>query len=347
MTPGSIILGGGQGGIALAGALLLQIQIGALFTFDSINALAMAWEWLVLLALAFWIGMLLCEGMVVHGIARASTLLARAQRQTRPLHWLCLAALFVGNIVALILRAAQLTTTPGLSTISHILLTPPYGSLWLARTGLIILAAALTLFVRQARRAAASSGLIIAGLILLTLVFAGNAGATALTWLSLATQLTWFGVLCYLGYILLPLVRNIEPDRHAETLIELLRRLSPLLLGVAALLFVSNIYESVSFSGTLAQFAASTRGQIQLARWLLIVVMLAFGGYILFVLRPRVVRQAALLPVVNAELPARRARQSALEQTTRALKRASILSAGFGALVLLCSALLIFIVGNK
>src|SRR5579863_3766844 len=115
MTPGSIILGGGQGGTALASALLLHAQSAALFTLDSINALAVAWEWLVLLALAFWIGMLLCEGMVLHGIARASTLLARAQRQTRPLHWLCLAALFVGNIVELILRAALITTAPNLS----------------------------------------------------------------------------------------------------------------------------------------------------------------------------------------------------------------------------------------
>lgn len=345
MTPGSIILIGGHGGIALAGALLLRPQSVPFLTLNTINALAVAWDWLVLLALAFWIGMLLCEGVILHGVARASTLLARAQRQTRPLRWLCLAALFVGNIVALILRAAHLTATPGPSTMASILLTQLYGSLWLARMGLIVLAAGLTLFVRQGRRSAAIAGLILAGLILLTLVFSNDVSA-ALAWLSLAAQSTWFGVFCYLTYILLPLLRNIEPDRHAETLIELLRRLYPLLLSVAGLLLVSTIYLSESFPGTIAQFVASVQGQIELAQWLLIVIMLAIGGYALGALRPRVARQAALLPVVNAELPARRARQSALEQTARTLKRAAMLAAGFGALVLLCAVLLALAIGN-
>jgi len=345
MTPGSIILSSGQGGIALAGALLLQPQSAALFTLDSISALALAWEWLVLLALAFWIGMLVCEGVALDGVGRVSTLLARAKRQTRPLHWLCLAALFVGNIVALILRAAQVTATPAPAAAARILLTPPYGPLWLARMGLIVLAAALPWWVRYRRRPAAIAGLILAGLILLTLVLS-NAASTvseaALTWLSLAALLTWFGSLSYLAYVLLPLLRSVEPDRHAETLIALLRRLYPLLLGVAGVLLVSNIYLSESFPGTIAQFAASSQGQVQLAQWLLIVVMLALGGYALFALRPRIARQAALLPVVDAELPARRVRQSALERTARDLRRLFMLSSWLGAVVLLCSALLAF-----
>lgn len=343
MIAGRIILSIGQS-ILLGSARLLQAQSTAFFTLNSSSVLAVAWEWLVLLALAFWIGMLVCEGVTLHGIARASSLLARAQRRTRPLHWLCLAALFVGSIVALILWAAQLTAAPDLSTVGHILLTSTYGTLWLARVGLIILAAGLSLLMRRTRRAAAISWLLLAGLILLTLTYASDISATMLVWFSRAAQLIWFGIFCYLAYILLPLLRVIEPDRHAETLIEILRRLYPLLLIVAGILIVSNIYESESFPGVIAQFAASAQGQIELIQWLLIAVMLAIGGYALFALRPRVVRQAALLPVVDAELPARRARQSALEQTARALRRASMLAAATGALVLLCSALLTFVV---
>ncbi len=341
MTAGSIILSSGQGRIALAGALL-QPQSAALFTLDSTSALAVAWQWLVLLALAFWIGMLVCEGVVLDGVGRASTLLARAKGQTRPLHWLCLAALFVGNIVALILRAAQVTATP---TAASILFTSPYGSLWLARMGLIVLAAALPWWVRYRRRSAAIAGLILAGLILLTLVLSSDASTVseaALTWLSLAALLTWFGSLSYLAYVLLPLLRGVEPDRHAETLIALLRCLHPLLLGAAGVLLVSNIYLSESFPGPIAQFAASSQGQVQLAQWLLTVVMLALGGYALFALRPRIARQAALLPVVDAELPARRVRQSALERTARDLRRLFMLSSWLGAIVLLGSALLVF-----
>jgi hypothetical protein len=340
MTVSSIILSIGQGGVALAGARLLQPQSAAFMTLDATGALAVAWGWLVLLALAFWVGILLCEGVALYGMARASSLLARARRQTRPLYWLCLAALFVGNIVALILQAAQLTAAPNLVAMGRILFASTYGALWLARTGLIILAVGLPLFTRRKRRTATVAGLMLAGLILLTLAYSGAISTTALTWFSLAAPLAWFGLFCYLACILLPLLRGFEPDRHGEMLIELLHRLYPLLLCAAGILFVSNIYLSESFPGTIGQFAASAQGEIELIRWLLAALMLVAGGYALFALRPRVARQAALLPVVDAELPARRARQSALTQTVRALQRASMLAAGLGALVLLCSTLL-------
>ena len=317
MTAGGIILSIGQSGLTPGNMRWVQQQSAAFFPLDFTSALAVAWEWLILLALAFWVGMLLCEDVALHSGARA-------QKQTRPLHWLCLAALFVGSIVSLILRAAQPSATPDLTTMEHILFTSTYGALWLARMGLIVLAAGLPLFVRRTRRAAAIAGLILSGLILLTLASTGAVGAAALTWLSLAAQLAWFGVFCYLAYILLPLLRGIEPERHAETLIELRRRLYPLLLAVAGVLLVSNIYRSATFPGSVAQFAASSQGQIELIQWLLVAMMLAAGSYALFALRPHVARQAAL------------------DQTTRVLKSASMLSAGFGALVLLCSALLAF-----
>lgn len=335
MTAGGIILSIGQSGFALSNVRWAQQQSAAFFPLDFTSALAVAWEWLILLALAFWVGMLVCEDVALLGVARA-------QKQTRPFHWLCLTALFVGSIISLILRAAQLSATPDLATMEHILFTSMYGALWLARMGLIVLVAGLPLFVRRTRRAAAIAELILSGLILLTLAYSGAVSAAALAWLSLAAQLTWFGAFCYLAYILLPLLRGIEPERHAETLIELRRRLYPLLLAVAGVLLVSNIYRSASFPGSIAQFAASSQGQIELVQWLLVAMMFAAGGYALFALRPPVTRQAALLPVVNVELPARRARQSALDQTTCVLKRASMLSANFGALVLLCSALLAF-----
>ena len=317
MTAGGIILSIGQSGHALDNVRWAQQQSAAFFPLDFTSALVVAWEWLILLALAFWVGMLVCEKVALYSGARA-------QKQTRPLHWLCLVALFVGSIVSLILRTAQLSATPDLTTMEHILFTSSYGALWLARMGLIVLAAGLPLFVRRTRRAAAITGLTLSGLILLTLVSTGTVGAAALTWLSLAAQLTWFGVFCYLAYILLPLLRSIEPEWHAETLIELLRRLYSLLLAVAAVLLVSNIYRSAAFPGSVAQFAASSQGQIELIQWLLVAMMLAAGGYALFALRHHV---ACPVP---------------LDQTTCVLKRASMLSAGFGALVLLCSTLLAF-----
>ncbi len=57
---------------------------------------------------------------------------------------------------------------------------------------------------------------------------------------------------------------------------------------------------------------------------------------------PKLARQAALLPVVDAEMPARRARQSALEQTIRRLKQALRVQSWLGAGILFCAALMAF-----
>jgi hypothetical protein len=64
--------------------------------------------------------------------------------------------------------------------------------------------------------------------------------------------------------------------------------------------------------------------------------------YALFALRSRFTHQALLLPVVNAELPARRTRQSALDQTWRRLKRVLNVQAWLAAGILLCASLLSF-----
>lgn len=319
MTAEDIILRVGQSCLAMSDTRLAQQQNAAFLALDATGALAVAWEWLVLLALACWIGMLLCEGVALHGVARA-------QMQTRPLHWLCLAALFVGSVVLLILQAAQLTATPDLAAMGRFLFTSTYGALWLARTGLILLAAGLPLLTRQRRYVAAIARLVLAGLILLTLVYSSTAGAAALAWVSLAAQLAWFGIFYYLASILLPLLRGIDPERHAETLIAVLRRLYPLLSSVAGVLLISTLCRPAFFPGTVARFVSSLPGQVELVQWLLVVMMLAASSYVLFALCPRVARQAAL------------------EQTTCALTRASLLSAGFGALVLLCSALLAFMI---
>ena len=143
-------------------------------SIDTTGALAVAWEWLALLALALWAGMLVYEDVALRDVTPASSLVERVQKQTHPLHWLCLAALLVGNIVLLILRAAQLTALPDFAALGRILFTSTYGALWLARAGLIMLAAGLPLLNWRRRRIAAIVHLLLAGLILLTFIYSGS-----------------------------------------------------------------------------------------------------------------------------------------------------------------------------
>lgn len=192
--------------------------------------------------------------------------------------------------------------------------------------------------------------LTLVGLILLTLALSGDAAqlaqphfsAIVLDWLYLAAQGAWLGGAAYLAFVLLPHLPASEPDHYGESLVTLLRRYTPLTLGAIGVLLVSGLFLSESAISSFQQFTGDPYGRALLVKIALVAVMLVFTGYALFYLRPRLARQAVLLPVVDAELPARRARQSALDQTWRHLKRTMNIVAALGAVVLLCGALMTF-----
>ncbi|HEX6483245.1 MAG TPA: CopD family protein, partial [Ktedonobacteraceae bacterium] len=187
-------------------------------------------------------------------------------------------------------------------------------------------------------------------LILLTLVLSGDAAqlsqphfsAIVLDWLFLAAQGTWLGGAAYLAFVLLPVLPMSEPDHYGESLVALLRQFTPPVLGAIGVLLVSGLFLSESAITAVQQLVTDPYGRALLVKIALVVVMLIFTGYALFYVRPKLVRQAVLLPVVDAELPARRTRQSALEQTWRSLKRVMTIISCLGAAVLLCAALMTF-----
>jgi putative copper export protein len=194
------------------------------------------------------------------------------------------------------------------------------------------------------------AGLVLAGLLLLTFALTSDASqlaqphvsAIVLDWLYLAARSVWLGSLTYLGYVLLPLLPTIEQDRQASLLTSILRRFHPLLLGTVGVLLVSGLYLSESSIFDPHQLIGDPFGRSLLVTLVLVGLMMLLSAYIIFVLRPKLARQAALLPVIDAELPTRRTRQSALEQTVRGIKRATSVLSWLGAGVLLCAALMAF-----
>lgn len=194
------------------------------------------------------------------------------------------------------------------------------------------------------------SWLILAGLVLLTLVLSNEIlnlvalpiSAGIFSWLSLAAQAAWFGPLAYLGLVLLPMLPAADPDRHAETLVTVLKRAMPWLLAAAGILLVSEIFLSEATLQTPAQLLDDPYGRALLVRALLLLAMLLFTGYTLFFLLPSLQRQTVLLPVVDAEMPAKRARKFALEKTERTIKRSLNTLAGLAAVTVICLALMNF-----
>jgi len=195
-----------------------------------------------------------------------------------------------------------------------------------------------------------TSWLVLAGIIILTLALSNEViqltplplSAIVFTWLSLAAQATWFGALAYLGFVWLPLLPTTNPDHQAETLVSILKRAMPLFLAAIAVLLVSDLFLSEATLQAPAQLVNDPYGRALLVRASLLLLMLIFTAYLLFVLLPRLQRQAALLPVVDAEMPAKRARKFALEKTIQMIKRALNTLSCLAAVTLICLALMNF-----
>lgn len=193
-------------------------------------------------------------------------------------------------------------------------------------------------------------GLALAGLILLTMAFSSDeaqlaqphVSAVVLNWLYLVAQSLWFGGLACLGYVLLPLLPGDKPDHRGEILASLLQRLIRPMLAIFGVLLVSGLFLSESSLTSAQQLINDPYGRALLVKLILIILMFVLSVYTLFIIRPNLARQALLLPVVEAELPTRRVRQSALQRTERRLKQLLAIQSWLGGGVLLCAALMTF-----
>jgi putative copper export protein len=163
--------------------------------------------------------------------------------------------------------------------------------------------------------------------------------AVIMFWLYLAALGTWFGGLSYTSFILLPVVRR---ENLTDTLVAFLRRFSNFVLTAIVVALITGIFFSEATLPHIQQLLTTSYGRVLLVTIILSTLLALSSLYLLFIFRTRLARQALLLPVVGAELPARRSRLSALEQTQAHLKRSiNFLLIGI-IIVLLCLALMAF-----
>ena len=400
------------------------------------GALSVMWQWLTMLALLFWAGLVTMEGLLLASVGSSddseSGVRAALRKMGRPLQWLCLWAILVGEIINLVLRGALLTQaqTQGginLGTIRQVLFETSYGAFWLARVGLVCIAlgflwwtareqtrrqasnpraqtrsnrlgqlrmqvmeerkkeenpareetgnageqpnlspasiaalpttpvVASPLPVRVTRRARAArwhsvAWLALAALMLLTLAFSSDTAqlaqahysAIVLTWLQLMAEATLFGGAAYLGFVLLPSLITLKPDHHGDFLLNLLRYYMPLALASLAVIAFGSLFLAETTISNAQQWLNDPYGRSLLVMLLLFALVVIFTLYSFFYVRPALRRQVVLLPVVHADLPGRRARHSALEQTENGLKHTMHILAALGGGVLLCAALMAF-----
>ncbi|HET8911044.1 MAG TPA: DUF4149 domain-containing protein [Ktedonobacteraceae bacterium] len=414
-TQGSIGFNLGHSSTGLSGQTILgPTTSNILPQLDLLGSLAIAWDWLISIALTFWIGILVTEGLILTYVGEASNVLNQVRKQVRSLQWLSLSALLVGEAISLFLRTAQLnqirgTSVFGMTAISNLLTSTNYAYFWGIRLFLILLAMFFlrhtkgqtknllalpamsnptptrtgvlnhkttsdfgrlrrqltqeqrlneqpsdnqmeTASLRAGQRGYTVIWLILTAALLLTYALSSDAAqlvhprisAIVLEWLYLAAQSVWFGTVAYMGYILLPALSLAEPDHHAATLVAFMRRVNPLLLSTLGIILVAGLFLTETSIQTPQQFLSDPYGRTMLVKWILLGIMMLFTLYNLFILAPRLTRQTILLPVVNSEMPARRARQTAIMQSEKSIKRSFSLLSWLGAAVLLCAAIMTF-----
>ncbi|TMC20088.1 MAG: hypothetical protein E6J34_13715, partial [Chloroflexi bacterium] len=311
--------------------------------FSFTNSITILWDWLVLLALTLWLGLLVTERLTLATMDQTSPLLERARQQTLPLQRLCLVGLLLGELIALVLRAMHMAqsldgTFDGL-LIWHLLSQTYYGTLWLARIALILVAIGLLSWNSQLAKRRKNAAvlpqhytavwLILAGLLVLTYALTDNAtqnlllhiSATVFAWFHWVALGTWFGGLVYLGYILYPLIAVVDRDQRAGTVVALQRRFTPFQFASIGALLVSSLFLAEASINSVQQWVQEPYGRVLLVQFVLLSMMLLLSLYWLLTLGPKLKRQALLLSVVDPELPARRARLLAFVQTGRGLKR--------------------------
>jgi putative copper export protein/methionine-rich copper-binding protein CopC len=196
----------------------------------------------------------------------------------------------------------------------------------------------------------AVSWLLLAALIVLTIAFSSDTvqlaqahiTAIVLSWLQMLALAAWVGGIACLGFVLLPMLPTIEPETQGALVVNVLRACIPLLLVSLGILLLSGLFSFETTITSADQLLNDPYGRTLLVAILLFLLLLFFTAYSFLRLLPAMRRQVILLPVVNADLPARRARRSALEQSISSLKRAMHILAALGAAILLCIALMGF-----
>src|SRR6266700_1164751 len=171
-TSGLIGFNVGHSATGLSGTPLLGPSTSNYLPQMSLQGiLVVMWEWLTLLVLTCWVGMLVMEALIIgteegehrrtpvesqeEGRAFSGSLtegdrargttfrdVEQLRKQGIPLQWLCLVALLVGEIINLALRATLLTQALNnrgidLAAMRQLVLETSYGHLWLVRLGLI------------------------------------------------------------------------------------------------------------------------------------------------------------------------------------------------------------------
>lgn len=306
-TPGQNVLGSGT----LSGLYTGQIDAPGLFNLIMIT--------LVELAAIFWVGAQLWLFFVLQAVADVDerpdqhSIPARVQRRfDRRFSLPALLVLLLANVGVLVGQAINITGGQWAGAFSPALLAQlgssgRFGTFWLMRETVIILALAIALFMLFAKNRAPRVNKILPwinlalGLALfIAISMSSHASAVSanllvyavlIDWLHLLGAAFWVGGMLYIALIYLPVLRAEPVGERAHSLISLLPYFTPWAIVGVTILTITGPFSAAIHLTSVNQLITTAYGRVLVIKVLLVGALMLTSAVHVGLLRPRVKKE--------------------------------------------------------
>ena len=284
-----------------------------------------------------------------------SKAVAASERRALLLSWISIVSLVVTSVVALVIQASSVFDTSLTQSLSPLILmrvlATGYGGSWILQiVSLVVIGVILLLLTRRVKRHPAGehtalwlAGLVAGAALLVAPSWTGHAVASARDfrlavfsdWLHLLAGGFWVGGLFHLALTLPPALAFVSKPRRTVALHQLIKRFTRIAMPSVVLLVLAGLYNTWAHVPSLSAFWMTPYGQTLAIKLAVVGVMLLLGALNNFHFGKCAVR---LLEAQDTNPDA--GSQAKLE---RGFRRSVALEATLGAVVLLITAVLVFL----
>lgn len=182
-----------------------------------------------------------------------------------------------------------------------------FGTYWLARMGVILLALLVGLVMllwrqrpRVVNQALPLLNLFLASLLFIAITMSGHAAAVSgsilpysvvIDWLHLMAAALWIGGMLYILFVYLPVLKRRPLNERARSLLAILPQYSPLAIAGVILMTITGPFSASFHLTSLEQFLTTAYGRTLLVKIVLVGALLLTSAYHVLWLRPRMKKE--------------------------------------------------------
>ncbi len=302
-----------------SGSLAGQDQLGegtsgaAAGQFDGTTLFSLLMVTLVELGTVFWVGAQFWRAFVLQllepkDVEQQAILQRTEQRFDRVFSLPTLLLIFCADIgvllgQALLLTNGQITPAFSLTLLVGLVSTGNFGTYWLLRQLVVVLALCITLVVlitKQLPKAVMEvfvwANLLLGLALLIALTLSGHAAAISgnlavfavlSDWLHLLAASLWIGGMMYVATTYLPILRHVAVKTRVESLLTVLPRYSPLAIAGVVIMTVTGPFNATTRMTSFTQLLSTAYGRVLIVKVLLVAALLLTSAYHVCILRPR------------------------------------------------------------